>query len=113
MAERRVGRRERSRRKNDLNRFVRDRRSHGQRIGLNARGVLALGQVRAGRAPVVIVEEVVDEMRGKGDQVGGKQPRRQDTQEPTEHATHWGSMVPDFLVYATIQSVRMFPAAPG
>ena len=91
-----------------------DGRGEGRRIGLNIRGLLALGQVRAGRASVVVVQEVVDEMRGKGDEVGGKQPRGQDTQEPTEHGTHWGSMVPDFLVYVTIQSVRMFlPPAPS
>ena len=79
------------------------RQGKARRIGLELRGLLALGQERAGRTPVVIVEGVVDEMRGKGDQVGGEEARRQDTQEPTEQATHWGRMVPDFLVYATIQ----------
>ena len=90
------------------------RQGKARLIGLKLRGLLTLGQEGAGRETVVIVEGVVDEMRGKGDQVGGKEARRQDTQEPTEQATHWGCMVPDSFVDATIQSVRMFPsAAPG
>ncbi len=92
--------------------LARQRKARG--IGLKLRGLLALGQERAGRDTVVIVEDVMDEMRGKGNQVGGEEARRQGTQEPTQQATHWGGMVPDFLVYATIQSVQMFPVAvPG
>ena len=99
MAGRRVGRRKRSRRKNGLKRSVRDRRSHDQRIGLDARGVLALGQVRAGRAPVVIVEEVVDEMRGKADQVGGKEARRQDARY--SEVKHFRGFYPQLALMAT------------
>ena len=79
------------------------RQGKARRIGLKLRGLLALGQERVGRGTVAIVEDVVDQVRGKGDQVGGEEARRQDTQGPTEQATHWGRMVPDFLVYATIQ----------
>ncbi len=99
------GRGQRRSRERNLKRVGRDGRGKARRIGLQSRVLLALGQVRAGWDTGPLVEEVVDEVGGKGDQVGRKQPRRQDAQEPTEQATHWGSMVPDFLVYATIQSV--------
>lgn len=56
-----------------------------RRIGLNSRVLLALGQVRACWDAVVLVEEVVDEVRGEGDQVRDKQPRRQDAEDASEH----------------------------
>jgi hypothetical protein len=41
---------------------------------LNARGVIALGEELARGRPVILVEEVVDEVRGGRDQVGEKNP---------------------------------------
>ncbi len=55
----------------------RDRRGKGGRIGLKLRGLLALGEMRASQAALVVVEEVVDEVRRKRDHVGEKQARRQ------------------------------------
>ena len=60
----------------------------GRRIGLNFRRVLALGEVRAGRPAVVVVEKVVDQMRREREQVGGEQAHRQTSQEPPEPGPH-------------------------
>ena len=57
--------------------FGRDGRGKGRGIGLELRGLLALSEMRAGRAAVVLVKEVVDQVERKSDQVRGKQGGRQ------------------------------------
>lgn len=65
--------------------FGGEERGEAPRVRLKPQGLLALGQVRAGEAVVVGVEEMVDEVGGEGDQVGGEQPRRQDAKDALEH----------------------------
>ena len=79
------------------------RQGKARRIGLELRGLLALGQERAGRTPVVIVEGVVDEMRGKDDQVGGKEARRQDARY--SDLKHFRGFYPQLALMATRQDL--------
>jgi hypothetical protein len=46
-------------------------------IGLDLRGMLAQHEEWAGRGVVVVLEEVVDEVWGKGNQIDEEEPRRQ------------------------------------
>lgn len=77
------------------------RQGKARRIGLKLGGLLALGEERAGRDTAVIVEDVMDEMRGKGDQVGGKQPRRQDARY--SGVRHVRGFYPQLALMATRQ----------
>jgi len=67
-------------RQGKLNRSALDRRGEGGRIGLKLRSLLALSEVRASRAALILVEEVVDEVRGERDEIDGKQAARQPAQ---------------------------------
>lgn len=55
----------------------RGQRGQNGRIGLDHRGLLALGQEGALGVAVVLFEEVVDQVRRERDQVGKEEPRRQ------------------------------------
>ena len=102
MARRQVGRRKKGSGKERVKTFRRDRSDKGGQIGLKFRGVLALGEERAGLAPLILVEEMVDKVRRKRDQVGDEQAGGQracqvespGTAEPCEHPRHffrpWG-----------------------
>ena len=90
-------------RQEKLNGFALDRRGEGRWIGLKLRGLLALSEVRASRAALILVEEVVDEVRGEGEQVDGEQAFRQGDRDlapalgAPENARHlWTYFYPRF-----------------
>ena len=75
------------------------RRGKGRWVGLKHSVLLALGEVRAAGPAVIVVEEVVDQVGGKRDQVGEKEPGCEDTHhggsleavESSESMSHRGS----------------------
>lgn len=63
------------------------RRSEAQRIDLYLGSVLARGEERAVRPVPVLVEEVVNEVRGERDQVGGEDSGREGGRDDSPEST--------------------------
>lgn len=83
-----VGRRKRGSVRSGFQEFGGRQRGQNRRIGLDNRGLLALGQEGALGLAVLFVEEVVDQVRRERDQVGDEQTGRQRAEEPSEHVAH-------------------------
>jgi len=75
-----VGRRKRGSARSGFQELGVRQRGESRRIGLDRRGLLALSQDGTLGLTVVLLEEMVDQVWGEGDQVGKKDPRRQSAQ---------------------------------
>ena len=110
-----VGRRSRERGNENARGLGRDRRGEGGRVRLKLRGMLALGEVGAGRAAVVVVEEVVDQVGRNRDQVGKKEAEGQgpphagnrEVAGSSNPVVHDAAILPDFGNPGT------YPMVPG
>lgn len=114
-----VGRRKRDSVRSGFQEFGGRQRGENRRIGLDCRGLLALSQEGALGLTVVLLEEVVDEVRGKRDQVDEEQTRRECAHGwespgavgPLARLAHRGAILHDFFSTSRGTSTLTKPGA--